>query len=123
MEFDHLSHQVIGLALEVHKELGSGLLESSYEECLAFELQQANIPFQRQLEIPLVYKNVPLSQSYRINLLINNELIVELKSSEQHHKIFEAQLLTYMKLTKVSKGLLINFNTPLLKNGIKRFVL
>ena len=123
MIFDSLSNKVIGCAIEVHRELGPGLLESAYEQCLAAELSRLQIPFQIQVDLPINYKGMPLSCGYRIDLLINNQLIVELKSIEQLLKIHEAQILTYMKLAKVNLGLLMNFNVPILKRGIRRFVL
>jgi GxxExxY protein len=121
--FDSLSNKVIGCAIEVHRELGPGLLESAYEQCLAAELSRLQIPFQIQVDLPINYKGMPLNCGYRIDLLINNQLIVELKSIEQLLKIHEAQILTYMKLAKVNLGLLMNFNVPILKRGIRRFVL
>lgn len=123
MEFDELSKRVIGCALEVHRHLGPGLLESSYEQCLAHELSCARLPFQRQVELPLHYKTVHLDCGYRIDVLVDGKLIVELKSVEQLLPIHEVQLLTYMKLARVPTGLLINFNVRLLKQGLKRFVL
>ncbi|MBN1958780.1 MAG: GxxExxY protein [Desulfuromonadales bacterium] len=123
MGFDDLSGQVIGCAIAVHRELGPGLLESTYEQCLAYELKIQGVNFQVQAPLPVQYKDVRLDCGYRIDLLVDNQLIVELKAIEAIHKIHEAQLLTYMKLANVRLGLLINFNVELLKNGIKRFVL
>ena len=123
MEFDELSNRVIGLAIEVHRELGPGLLENTYKQCLAYELSQARIKFQMEAELPVQYKKMRISCGYRINLLIENKLIVDLKSVDEIHPIHEAQLLTYMKLVKIKIGLLMNFNENILKNGIKRFVL
>lgn len=123
MEFDELSNRVIGCALEVHRALGPGLLESAYEQCLAHELSLADIPFKLQYPVPVKYKDIYLDCGYRIDLLAKNELIVELKSVDQITKIHEAHLLTYMKLSEIKVGLLINFNVQILKNGIKRFVL
>jgi len=123
VEFDELSNRVIGCAIEVHRELGPGLLESAYEQCLAAELSRSGIPFQVQVALPVNYKGTRLDCGYRIDLLVDNHLIVELKSVEQLLKIHEAQILTYMRLTKVGVGLLINFNVPILKKGIKRFLL
>lgn len=123
MNFDNLSNQVIGLAIEVHRNLGPGLLESVYEQCLSYELQLNNIQHQCQVEVPVIYKGHQLNQNYRIDLLIENQLIIELKSVDKLQGIHQAQLLTYMKLTQVKTGLLINFNEAILKNGIKRFVL
>jgi len=123
MEFDQLSNRVIGCALEVHRTLGPGLLESTYEQCLAHELSLADISFKLQLPLPVKYKGIKLDCGYRIDLLVNDELIVELKSVDQIMGIHQAQLLTYMKLSGVKVGLLINFNVEMLKTGIKRFVL
>ena len=121
MEFDDLSFQVIGCAIEVHKNLGPGLLESSYEKCLAYELSNLNIPYKQQLALPIKYKSVEIDCAYRIDLLVADEIIIELKSVSQLTAIYEAQILTYMKLANVNTGLLINFNTVVLRNGIKRF--
>jgi len=123
MEFDKYSKQVIGCAIEVHKTLGPGLLESTYEQCLAHELRLAGLSFELQKSIPVKYKNVKLDCGYRLDLFIENSLIVELKSIRKLQKIHEAQLLTYMKLANVKTGLLINFNELRLKDGLKRFVL
>ena len=123
MKFDDLSNRVIGAALEVHKNLGAGLLESAYEAALAYELQERNISFKQQASLPVQYKNIEIDCAYRIDLLIENTLIVELKAVEKVLPIHQAQLMTYMKLANIPTGLLINFNTKLLKNGIKRVVL
>ena len=120
---DSLSELVIGAAIEVHRHLGAGLLESAYEECLCYELAQKQITFLRQLELPVKYKNLQLNSSYRIDLIVENSLLLELKSVDKLLPIHEAQLLTYMKLGNVSTGLLINFNVPVLKNGLKRMKL
>ena len=123
MEFDDLSKRVIGCAIEVHRELGPGLLESTYEQCLARELTLKGIEFQLQYAQPVEYKGVRLDCGYRLDVFVENELIVELKSVEKIKGIHEAQLLTYMKLAGVKTGLLMNFNVTKLKDGIKRFVL
>ena len=123
MKFDELSNRVLGCAIEVHRELGPGLLESTYEQCLAFELNRSKIPFHFQVGLPVEYKQTRLDCGYRIDLLIDGQLIVEVESVEQLLKIHEAQILTYMRLSKVKVGLLINFNVPVLKKGIKRFLL
>ena len=123
MEFDELSNRVIGNAIEVHRHLGPGLLESAYEQCLAYELSRNGIAFQLQLAQPVQYKEVRLDCGYRIDILIENQIIVELKSVEKLLGIHEAQLVTYMKLAEIRIGLLMNFNVPKLKEGIKRFVL
>ena len=123
MEFDELSNKVIGCAIEVHKQLGPGLLESSYERCLSFELTCANLRHDIQKELPIEYKKVKLDCGYRIDVIVENEIIIELKSVEKVLPIHEAQLLTYMKLSGIKIGLLMNFNVCRLKDGIKRFVL
>jgi GxxExxY protein len=123
MIFDELSNRVLGCALEVHRELGPGLLESAYEQCLAYELNRAKIPFKLQVELPVEYKEIKLDCGYRIDVLVDDRLIVELKSLDQVLRVHEAQILTYMKLAKLKVGLLINFNVEVLRKGIKRFVL
>ena len=123
MKFDELSNKVIGCAIEVHRELGPGLLESTYEQCLAYELNQAKIPFKLQVELPVEYKQIRLDCGYRIDLMADDRLIVELKSVDQLLAIHEAQVLTYMKLAGMKVGLLINFNVAVLKNGVRRFVI
>ena len=123
MEFDDLFNRVIGCAIEVHRNLGPGLLESAYEQCLAHELSRNNIAFQLQLAQPVRYKDVLLDCGYRIDVLVENQLIIELKSVEKLLGIHDAELLTYMKLAEIKIGLLMNFNVTKLKEGIKRFVL
>ena len=123
MEFDELSRSVIGCAIEVHRTLGPGLLESTYRQCLAYELSDAQIPFQMEMPLPMRYKDVQLDCGYRIDLLIGGELIVEVKSVETLLPIHQAQILTYMRLARIPIGLLINFNVTKLQSGIKRFVL
>ena len=123
MEFDELSNQVIGCASEVHRNLGPGLLESTYEQCLAYEMKAAGMAFKLQHPLPVQYKNIKLDCGYRIDLLVNEAIIVELKSVDKILPIHQAQLLTYMKLADISIGLLINFNVKYLKDGIKRMVL
>ena len=123
MHFDQLSNKVIGLALEVHKELGPGLLESAYKQCLAYELGKSGIRFQQEVYLPVTYKDMQISCGYRIDLIIEDTLIVELKCVEALHPVHGAQILTYMRLSNKRIGLLINFKTKLLKDGIKRYVL
>jgi GxxExxY protein len=123
MEFDDLSNRVIGCALDVHRELGPGLLESTYEQCLAYELKLKNIRFKLQTPQPVNYKGIVLDCGYRVDILVEDKLITELKSVDAIKGIHEAQLLTYMKLSGVRTGLLLNFNVKKLKDGIKRFVL
>jgi GxxExxY protein len=123
MEFDELSRSVIGCAIEVHRTLGPGLLESTYRRCLAYELSHAQIPFQMEMPLPVRYKDVLLECGYRIDLLVGGDLIVEVKSVETLLPIHQAQILTYMRLARIPIGLLINFNVTKLQSGIKRFVL
>ena len=113
---------IIGAAIEVHRHLGPGLLESAYEECLFQELKLRKIPLKRQYPLPISYKGTDLDCGYRIDLLVNDEVVVELKTVENLLPIHEAQTLTYMKLGGWHVGLLLNFNVPILKNGIKRLV-
>ena len=122
IRLDELSNQVIGWCIEVHRELGPGLLESAYEEALAHELGLAGLSFERQRAMPLLYKGVKLDCGYRLDLVIEGELIVELKTVAELMPIHHAQLLTYLKLEQRSLGLLINFNVPLLRHGIRRVV-
>ena len=123
MEINELTKIIIGAAIEVHRILGPGLLESTYEECLCRELSLQNIPFERQKPMTLEYKGVKLDCGYRLDLLVANKVVVEIKSVETLLPIHEAQVLTYLKLGNYQVALLINFNTPVLKEGIKRFVL
>jgi GxxExxY protein len=123
MTFDPLSNKVIGCAIEVHRELGPGLLESAYEACLAREFSRAGIRFMLQKSMPVSYKGVLIDCGYRLDVLVQDELILELKAVEEILGIHEAQILTYLKLAKLKTGLLINFNVVVLKHGIKRFVL
>ena len=123
MEFDELSRSVIGCAIDVHRTLGPGLLESTYRQCLAYELSHAQIRFQMELPLPVRYKDVLLDCGYRIDLLVSGDLIVEVKVVEMLLPIHQAQILTYMRLAKIPIGLLINFNVTKLQKGIKRFVL
>jgi GxxExxY protein len=120
MNINTLTGDIISAAIEVHKALGPGLLESVYEECLCHELEMRTIPYERQKELPIEYKGVKLSCGYRLDVLVSNRVILEIKSCESLERIHEAQLLTYLKLTGIKLGLLINFNVPVLKDGIKR---
>lgn len=123
MEINDLTGQIIGAAIEVHKALGPGLLESVYEECLCHELGLRQIRYKRQEALPVIYKGVRVDCGYRIDLLVENLVILELKYVERTEPIHDAQLLTYLKLTGLRLGLLINFNVPVLKEGIKRLIL
>ena len=122
-KFTDLSHRVIGSAIEVHRHLGPGLLESTYQQCLARELHLSGIPFKLEYPLPVEYKGLHLDCGYRIDVLIEDAIILELKSVAQLKPIHEAQLLTYMKLTHIKQGFLINFNVEVLKNGLKSFIL
>ncbi len=123
MKFDELSNVVIGCALKVHKAPGPGRLESTYEECLCYEPAQAGLKFERQKELPIKYGDVIINCGYRIDTLVEERLIIELKSVDALQRIHEAQLLTYVKLSANAVGLLINFNSVLLRDGIKRLML
>lgn len=123
MQFEQITKEIIGAAIEVHKALGPGLLESAYEECLAYELIQKGLKVERQKPVPVIYKEIKLDYGYRIDLLVEDSVIVELKSIEAFAPIHEAQILTYMKFAEKKVGLLINFNVTVLKNGLKRYVL
>ncbi len=120
---DSLTESVIGFAIEVHRTLGPGLLESAYQECLCYELKANAIAFGRQVALPVIYKTVKLDCGYRMDLVVDNLLVLELKTVEKILPIHEAQLLTYLRLSGMRTGLLLNFNTAVLKNGIKRMVL
>ena len=122
MNENDISGKIIGCAIEVHKSLGPGLLESAYEECLFFELQEAGLKVERQKALPVVYKDVKLEAGYRIDLLIEGKVVVELKSVEALNDVHTAQVLTYLKLSGCKLGLLINFNVYRLADGIKRLV-
>ena len=123
MNVNDITGQVIGAAIEVHKTIGPGLLENIYEECICVELSNRGSHFERQKKIEIEYKGIKLESKYRIDILVNNLIVVELNSCDALLPIHEAQLLTYLKLTELKVGLLINFNVPVLKDGIKRLVL
>ena len=122
-ESDALTHEIIGAAIEVHRELGPGLLESVYEVCLSCELEMRGIDHERQFPLPVVYKGRLLDADFRLDIYLPNRLVVELKAVERLLPVHEAQLLTYLRLTRTRVGLLMNFNVPVLKDGIKRMVL
>lgn len=123
MDFENLTGDIIGSAIEVHRLLGPGLLESTYEECLVYELNCKKLQVERQKPIPVIYKEKRLDCGYRLDLLVENSVIIELKSIEFFAPVHTAQILTYLKLSGIKTGLLINFNVTVLKNGIKRYVL
>jgi GxxExxY protein len=130
MMFDHrdtetqrlnqITEKIIGCAIEVHRALGPGLLESAYEECLCFELSQCGLKFERQVPLPVVYKGVKLDCGYRIDIVVENLVIVEIKAIANILPVHEAQVLSYLKLDNKPLGLLLNFHVSVLKNGIKR---
>ena len=120
---ENLTEAIIGAAIEVHKYWGPGLVESIYEKSLAIELENRGIPLKRQMELELSYKGVSLGEDFRLDLMVGDKVVVELKVVNELAPIHEAQLLTYMKLTNCRVGLLLNFNVPVLKQGIKRLVL
>lgn len=122
MKLNEITEKIIGTAIEVHRVLRPGLFESSYEECLAREFELREINFERQKPLPIVYKDLKLECGYRLDFLVENQIIVELKSVDEINPIFLAQVLTYLRLLDKQVGLLINFNVPVLKNGIKRIV-
>ena len=117
-----LTKRIIGAAIEVHKAIGPGLLESAYQTCLAQEFRLRSIAFETEKPVPIIYKGIQLDCGYRLDFLVENKIIVEIKSVEGLLPIHEAQLLTYLRLTGCKIGLLINFNVPILKNGIKRII-
>ena len=117
-----LTEKIIGAAISVHRILGPGLLESAYQECLLFELKEIGLEVEKEKAMPIVYKDIKLDHGYRIDLLVENKIVIELKTVECFTDVHFAQILTYMKLGNYPLGLLINFHTKLLKNGIKRFI-
>ncbi|CAB1056388.1 hypothetical protein D1BOALGB6SA_1124 [Olavius sp. associated proteobacterium Delta 1] len=122
MDINELSSKIIGAAIEVHKALGPGLLESAYEECLCHELKLRGLTFDRQKNLPVVYKGKKLDCGYRLDIFVKEAIIIELKSCEKIEPIHRAQLLTYLKLSRLSLGLLLNFNVPVMRDGIVRIV-
>lgn len=123
LKFEELTSRILGFAVEVHRHLGPGLLESIYEECLAYELENAGITFERQKPIPIIYKQIVLDKGYRIDLLVEKRVVVEIKSVEALNTVHEAQVLIHMKRAEIPVGLLLNFNVTSLRKGIKRFVM
>ncbi len=119
---DSITEKIIGAAISVHRVLGPGLLESAYEECLCFELGQIGLSFERQVPLPVVYKEVQLNCGYKMDIVVERSVVVELKAVERIIPVHEAQLLSYLKLAGLKVGLLLNFHVPVLKNGLKRIV-
>ena len=122
MEINNLTYLILKSAYKVHSELGPGLLENAYEECLFYELNLQGIKVEKQKSLPLIYQDVKLDSGYRIDLLVDNRVVVEIKSVSSFNEFYTAQILTYLKLSKCKIGLLINFNVKSLKNGIKRLI-
>jgi GxxExxY protein len=120
---EHLGKQIVDIAYQIHKALGPGLLEKVYESCFCYELRKRNIDFIVQQKVPVVYDNIIFEEGLRLDLLIDNLVVVELKAQENYHPVWEAQLLSYLKLSDKYLGYLINFTVPLIKDGIKRMVL
>jgi len=123
MEINEITKKIIGCSIEVHKNLGPGLLESAYEECLTFELEKAGLNYKRQQPTPVIYKDIKLDCGYRIDILVKNQVVIELKVVDEINPVHEAQILTYLKFSGKRIGLLINFNVTTLKDGLKRFIL
>jgi len=121
-KLDAITYKIIGLAIEVHKQLGPGLLESAYQECLFYEIVNSGLIVEKQKVLPIVYKDIKLDHGYRIDLLIENAIVIELKTVEAFTDVHFAQILTYLKLGNYPLGLLINFDSKILKNNIKRFI-
>jgi len=117
---NQLTERTIGLCIEVHRALGPGLSESAYEECICYELSHAGLDFERQVKLPVVYKAVNLECGYRMDIVVDATLVLEIKAVERLHPVHEAQLLSYLKLANLPIGLLLNFHVPVLKDGIKR---
>ena len=122
MDINNLSYKVIGLAMEVHRQLGPGLLESAYQECLFYEIRKGGFFVEREKILPIVYKDIKLDHGYRIDLLIENKLVIELKTVECFTDVHIAQVLTYLRLGNYPLGLLMNFHSKILKNNIKRLI-
>ena len=121
MELNELTYKIIGCAYDVHKALGPGLLESTYEKCLCYELEKLGIKYEKQKELPINYKGITIDNGYRIDILVEDKIVIELKSVEILQPIHSAQLMTYLKLSQKQLGLLINFNVTNLQNGIRRY--
>lgn len=121
-DLESLSYKIIGLAIEVHRQLGPGLLESAYQQCLFYEIKKAGFKVEKEVTLPIIYKEIKIDHGYRIDLLIEDKLVVELKTVESFNSVHFAQILTYLKLGQYPLGLIINFNSKILKNNIKRFI-
>jgi GxxExxY protein len=122
-ERDGVTNRVIGLAIKIHRTVGPGLLEQVYEDCLGFELARAGLRFERQVKLPLIYEGIRFERAYRADLIVEESVLLEIKSIEGILSVHESQMLTYLRLSGCHIGLLLNFNTKLLKNGLRRFIL
>lgn len=122
MELNDLSYKIIGLAIDVHRELGLGLLESAYKECLFYEIKSAGFTIEKEKPLPIIYRDIKLDHGYRLDLLVENTLVIELKTVENFTDVHFAQVLTYLKLGNFPLGLLMNFDSKILKNNIKRII-
>lgn len=123
MIINELTDKIIGCAIEVHRTLGPGLLESAYQQCLFYKLREQGIWVEKKISLPIIYKEIKIDHGYRIDLLVENKIVIELKTVEKFTDVHSAQILTHMRLGEYSTGLLINFNTKLLKDGLKRFII
>ena len=121
-EIQALSYKIIALAIEVHRQLGAGLLESAYQECLFYEIQKAGLKVEKEKSLPIIYKEIEINQGSRIDLLVEDKLVIELETVDNYTSVHFAQILTYLKLGEYPLGLLINYNSIILKNSIKRFI-
>jgi GxxExxY protein len=120
---EFLAREIVDIAIRIHKELGPGLLESVYAKCFYFELARREIPFQKEKEVPIIYQTLKIDDGLRLDLLVDNLIIVEFKAQENYHPVWEAQILSYLKLSQKRLGFLLNFHVPLMKDGIKRIIL
>ena len=120
---ENLGRQIVDIAIKIHKELGPGLLESVYAKCFYYELIKREINFEKQKEVPIIYQTLNIDEGLRLDLLIDDLIIIEFKAQENYHPVWQAQLLSYLKLTGKRLGYLINFHVPLMKDGIKRIIL
>lgn len=120
---EYFAKQIVDIAVKIHKELGPGLLESIYAKCFYYELFNRNIKYEKQKEVPIIYQSLIIDEGLRLDLLVEDLVIIELKAQENYHPVWEAQLLSYLKLTNKRLGFLINFHVPLMKDGIKRLIL
>lgn len=122
-KLNQLGSIVYDVAFKVHRHLGPGLLESVYEKCFCYELEKRSIQYLRQVQVPIIYEDITINDGLRLDILVENQIIIELKAQENFHPVWEAQLLSYLRLAEKKLGYIINFHTPLIKNGIKRMVL